>query len=227
MIHIMFSASRGETSPPPLPPRPQQERGKAKRQLVYEAAVRGFAQNGFDQARIEDVVADAGVSWGTFFRYFPRKEDVLLEMGVEHYRKHVLRNAQRGLGGHRPVRATVYEMFAGLLTSDWPSHLHGAMLREISTTPVRFAALLGPDAPPWISLAAQLMAVGQGRGEVRTDVDAVTLAAVVSAGSLFPAIQAGYEDLGSLRSLRGLPETGNAIAILDRAFPVAWRGAEP
>jgi AcrR family transcriptional regulator len=182
MIHIMFSASRGETSPPPLPPRPQQERGKAKRQLVYEAAVRGFAQNGFDQARIDDVVADAGVSWGTFFRYFPRKEDVLLEMGVEHYRKHVLRNAERGLSGDRPVRET-----------------------------------------PWILLAAELIALGQERGEVRTDVDAVTLSAVVSAGSLFPAIQAGYEDL---RSLRGLPEAGDPIAILDRAFPVAWRGVE-
>jgi len=223
MIHIMFSASGAETSPPPLPPRPQQERGKAKRRLVYEAAVRGFAQNGFDQARIEDVVAAAGVSWGTFFRYFPRKEDVLLEMGVEHYRKRVLRNAKRGLEGDRPVRKTVHEMFAGLLTSDWPSHLHGAMLREIATTPVRYAALLGPEDPPWILLAAQLIAMGQERGEVRTDVDAVTLSAVVSAGSLFPAIQAGYEDL---RSLRGLPEAGDPIAILDRAFPVAWRGVE-
>src|SRR3954453_15816404 len=120
MIHIMFAASRGETSPPPLPPRPQQERGKAKRQLVYEAAVRGFAQSGFDQARIEDVVADAGVSWGTFFRYFPRKEDVLLEMGVEHYRKHVLPDARHGLANGRPVRRTVRDMHAALLTSGWP-----------------------------------------------------------------------------------------------------------
>jgi AcrR family transcriptional regulator len=223
MIHIMFAALRGETSPPPLPPRPQQERGKAKRQLVYEAAVRAFAQSGFDQARIEDVVADAGVSWGTFFRYFPRKEDVLLEMGVEHYRRNVLRNAERGLNGNGPVRQTLHDMFAGLLTSDWPSHLHGAMLREISSTPVRFAALLGPDEPPWVSLAAQLMAKGQAEGQVRPDVDPVTLAAVVSAGVLFPAIQAGYEDL---RSLRGVPEAGDPVAILERAFPVAWRGVE-
>jgi AcrR family transcriptional regulator len=224
MIHIMFGAARGESSPTPLPPRPQQERGKAKRQLVYEASVRAFAANGFDQARIEDVVADAGVSWGTFFRYFPRKEDVLLEMGVEHYRQNVLAGAERGLSGGRPVRETAYEMFAGLLTSDWPSHLHGAMLREISSTPVRFAALLGPDDPPWVTLVAKLIARGQERGEVRTDVDALTLAAVVSAGSLFPAIQGGYEDL---RSLRGLPEAGDPIAILDRAFPVVWRGIEP
>src|SRR3954470_14437592 len=134
MIHIMFGASRGETSPPPLPPRPQQERGKAKRQLVYEAAVRGFAQNGFDQARIEDIVADAGVSWGTFFRYFPRKEDVLLQMGIEHSRA-----VTRNLPATATAREGVYTLLVALLTSDWPSHLHGAMLREISAAPARFS----------------------------------------------------------------------------------------
>lgn len=30
-----------------------------------------------DQA-LEDVIADADVSWATFFRYFPRKGDVLI-----------------------------------------------------------------------------------------------------------------------------------------------------
>ena len=54
--------------------------------MVYEAAMKAFAEHGFDQARIEDVVADEGMSWGTFLRYFPRKEDGLLEAGAEHYR---------------------------------------------------------------------------------------------------------------------------------------------
>src|SRR4051812_18218010 len=89
MIHIMFSAARGEISPPPLPPKPRQQRGIERRQAVYDAAVREFAEHGFEQARIEDIVSDAAVSWGTFFRYFPRKEDVLLEMGIEHFRSHV------------------------------------------------------------------------------------------------------------------------------------------
>jgi AcrR family transcriptional regulator len=214
----MFGVPRGEISPLPLPPRPRQERGKLKRQRIYEAAVREFARRGFDQARVEDIVAEAGVSWGTFFRYFPRKEDVLLQMGVEHYR------ASLGvLDGGDTARAGVRALFGALLTSAWPSHLHGAVLREIASTPVRFSALLGPENLPWITVVARLLAEGQARGDVRTDVDAGTLAAVVVAGSLFPAIQGGYEDL---RSLRGLPGAGDPIAILDRAFPVVWRGVE-
>ena len=114
-------------------------------------------------------------------------------------------------------------MLAAMLTSDMPSHLHGAVLREVATTPVRFAALMEEQETPWLVIIALLMALGQQRGEVREDVDALTLSAVVSAASLFPAVQGGFQDL---RGLRGLPGTGDRIAILDRAFPVAWRGVE-
>ena len=222
MMCIMFCMTRGEMSAPPLPPVPQQERGKVARRALYEAAVRAFAENGFEDARVEDIVAEAQVSWGSFYRYFPRKQDVLLQMGVEHWAR-VKATGERGLVDDRPVREAVRDMFAALLVSDWPSHLHGAVLREISLTPVRYVALLGEDGTPWVELIQHLLERGQERGEVRDDVDAGTLAAVVGAGSLFPAIQGGYEDL---RSLRGLPGAGDPIAILDRAFPVAWRAVE-
>jgi AcrR family transcriptional regulator len=221
MMCIMFSmasASPRRDAPVPLPPRPRQERSEEKRRRLYEASVKEFARRGFEHARVEDIVSDAGVSWGTFFRYFPRKEDVLLQMGVEHYRACV-----RGMVRAPTARQTVHDLFAALLTSDWPSHLHGAMMRELSATPVRYSALLAPDDLPWIGLVAERMAEGQERGEVRTDVDVATLAAVVTAGSLFAAIQGGYEDL---RSLRTLPGAGDPIAILDLAFPVVWRAVE-
>jgi AcrR family transcriptional regulator len=225
MIHIMFAAARGETNaPPPLPPKPQQARGKEKRERVYEAALNAFGEHGFDQARIEDVVADAGVSWGTFFRYFPRKEDVLLEAGARHYREHVRPRAEAALAGNGvTVREAIHTMIGAMLTSDFESHLHGAMLREITATPLRFAALMEEDEAPWLVVVAELVRAGQERGEVRDDVDALTLGAVVLAGSMFPAVQGGFQDL---RGLRGIPGGGDPIAILDRAFPVAWRGVE-
>ena len=37
------------------------------------------------------MIADAGVSWATFFRYFPRKEDVLIELAARHFREQVRR----------------------------------------------------------------------------------------------------------------------------------------
>jgi AcrR family transcriptional regulator len=217
-MFFMASGKSRRDAPLPLPPRPKQERSEDKRRRLYEASVKAFARHGFDQARVEDIVADAGVSWGTFFRYFPRKEDVLLQMGVEHSRA-----VTRDLPATASAREGVYALLGALLTSDWPSHLHGALLREVSAAPARFSALLEPEDPPWIGIAARLLEEGQLRGEVRTDVDAGTLAAVVMAGALFPAIQGGYEDLSSLRRL---PGAGNPIAILDLAFPVVWRGVE-
>jgi AcrR family transcriptional regulator len=217
----MFSVASASTRrdvPIPLPPRPQQARSEKKRRRLYEAAVKEFAEHGFDQSRVEDIVADAGVSWGTFFRYFPRKEDVLLQMGVEHYR-----TVMDSFAPQPTVRATVRALLAAILTSDWPSHLHGAILREVYSTPMRYSALLAPDNVPWIGLVADLMAQGQEQGEVRADVSTATLAAVVVAASLFPAILGGYDALPSLRTL---PNAGDPIAILDEAFPVAWRGVE-
>ena len=222
MMCIMFAMTRLATAPPPLPPTPQQERGKARQRALYDAAVDAFGASGFEDARVEDIVAAVGVSWGTFWRYFPRKQDVLLLMGVEHWAR-VQAAANGALTDDGPVRTALRDLFAALLVSDWPSHLHGAMLREIAMTPTRYSALLGEGSMPWIQFIAGLLARGQERGEVRDDLDAGTMAAVIAAGVLFPAIQGGYEDL---RSLRGLPGAGDPIAILDRAFPVAWRGVE-
>jgi AcrR family transcriptional regulator len=63
------------TDPPSLAQR--------KRQLVRdelaEAAMRLLAQQGFGATTIEQIVAAAGVSRRTFFRYFESKEDVIVQ----------------------------------------------------------------------------------------------------------------------------------------------------
>ncbi|MBG6135456.1 TetR family transcriptional regulator [Longispora fulva] len=55
-----------------------------KRQLVRdeiaEAALKLLAHHGFDDTTIEHIAAAAGVSKRTFFRYFPAKEDVILDV---------------------------------------------------------------------------------------------------------------------------------------------------
>ncbi len=47
------------------------------RQRIFTAAVDVFRRDGVDDARIEDIVAAAGVSRGSFYFHFPTKEDVL------------------------------------------------------------------------------------------------------------------------------------------------------
>ncbi|WP_199565389.1 TetR family transcriptional regulator [Spongiactinospora rosea] len=55
------------------------ERTKAAvRAEVTEAAMRLFAERGYDETTVDDIARAAGMSKRSFFRYFPVKEDVVL-----------------------------------------------------------------------------------------------------------------------------------------------------
>ncbi|MET8157323.1 TetR family transcriptional regulator [Sphaerisporangium sp. NPDC005289] len=56
------------------------ERKKAKtRRTIQEHAMRLFVEQGYDSTTIEQIAEAAEVSPSTFFRYFPTKEDVVIQ----------------------------------------------------------------------------------------------------------------------------------------------------
>ena len=48
-----------------------------KRQLILDAAIRVFAERGFNQARVSDIADEAGVAYGLMYHYFGSKDEVL------------------------------------------------------------------------------------------------------------------------------------------------------
>ena len=53
---------------------------RGKRELILEAAIRVFADRGFNSARVSDVAKEAGVADGTIYLYFKTKEEILLSI---------------------------------------------------------------------------------------------------------------------------------------------------
>jgi len=63
------------TSPPPVIPRSQ-----PRREHLIEVAHALFNRNGFHQTGIDLIMRESGVSKTTLYKYFPTKEDLVLEV---------------------------------------------------------------------------------------------------------------------------------------------------
>lgn len=196
-----------------LPKPPTQARGVEKRERICQAAIARFRRAGVAETRVEDVIADAGVSWATFFRYFPRKEDVLIEAAVRHFRARVVPVAERAKSDRRMrVRRATERVFAAMLEPDeLTPEIHMQAFLEAFSHPTRFAAMVGEGPAPPIALTAGLLAEGQRRDEVDPGLDPGAAALTVVAGAMFPAVQAATAG-------------GDPVQSVGPALDVLWAG---
>jgi len=67
-------------------PKVSQEYRDARRAQILDAARRCFLRDGFHETSMQDLFAEAGVSSGAFYGYFPSKDDVILAIAEENLR---------------------------------------------------------------------------------------------------------------------------------------------
>jgi TetR/AcrR family transcriptional regulator len=60
-----------------VPPRPRSE---AKRARIIDAAMRHFAEQGYDAARVGDIAAELGIAKGSVFQHFGSKDGLFFEV---------------------------------------------------------------------------------------------------------------------------------------------------
>lgn len=92
-------------------PKISDARREQRRAAIHSAAERCFAANGFQATSMADIVAEAGVSLGGIYRYFPSKEAIIQSVARE---RHVVEMSllDNALAAEDPAAA--FEIAAGL-----------------------------------------------------------------------------------------------------------------
>jgi len=168
-------------------PRPRFHRlAAAQQERILEAALDEFAAHGYRDASLNRIIASAGISKGSMYYYFDGKEDLYAQVirdGLEHL-----------LAGGGAVTVPADSDADAFWEALEQQYLH--LMQRLTANP-RLAGLLrdwlaGAGAPalgaaqqeaeqataPWL---AQILAIGQGNGAVRTDLPAELIIALALA----------------------------------------------
>lgn len=99
-------------------PRITEERREARRREIVAAARRCFARDGFHQTSMPDIAREAGMSAGAFYRYFPSKDDVILEIAGQAFAVMAGRIEASGDGTASPSVGDIVAAVVGPLGGD-------------------------------------------------------------------------------------------------------------
>lgn len=150
----------------------RRERKKEEtKERIFKAALKLFKTKGFEATTVDDIAAKADVAKGTFFNYFPRKEEVLGHLGTiwieeaEQRAEAILR--EPGAAGARIIEmladfASFYEEDPALsvhVATEWSRRMHAGV---------------DETCQRWDRLGERIIERLQAAGEMRRDVDPVT-----------------------------------------------------
>jgi AcrR family transcriptional regulator len=175
------------------------ERKKIKlRRTIQAEALRLFETRGYEQTTVEQIAEAAETSTTTFYRYFPTKEDVVLDDDYEPVIEATIASRPAGEALSDTVRAAAAAVAAATET-DQDNNL--ARLSLVGTSPALDARYAGEERRS-IDLIARLLAdrTGLTAGDYQVQLTAAAVIAV-----LFTASRRWAADRGAV-SLRTLVE---------------------
>ena len=118
----MLGTSQAAAPAAPAAPSAQaglRERKKARtRASLREHALRLFREQGYQNTTVEQIAAAAEVSPSTFFRYFPTKEDLVLQDDMDTRMIAAFEQQPPELGPIAAVRAATRQMLASYSAAD-------------------------------------------------------------------------------------------------------------
>jgi AcrR family transcriptional regulator len=179
------------------------ERKKQKtRWAIQEQALRLFAEQGYEATTVDQIAAAAEISPSTFFRYFPSKEDLVIQDRYDEMLMAGLRLAPAELGPLAAIRLVTRDAFSAISTKEEES------IRERSMLTFAVPALRARSMDNYLGTTAMLrQALAERLGRNPDD-----LALRVFAGAVVGAM------LGVLEPWLYNPDGPRLVELIDQAL---------
>jgi TetR/AcrR family transcriptional regulator, fatty acid metabolism regulator protein len=161
---------RNGRRPQPILPAGVDETEPEKRRAILHAAVKVFAEKGYQGCRIADVARQAGVAYGLVYHYFRNKDALLESVFAEQWT--IFINALQAIAdgpGTAPEQLAGVCRFAIDVFRTAPAAVR-VLLLEVARTPDAFRA--GSTRQTFeqaVRIIAGIVRRGQERGEIRPD----------------------------------------------------------
>jgi AcrR family transcriptional regulator len=198
------------------------ERKKARtRASLREHALRLFREQGYQATTVEQIAAAAEVSPSTFFRYFPTKEDVVLQDDMDTRMVEAFAAQPPELPPLAAVRAAMRETWASFTETEWEQIYEGARL-SVSVPEIRARAM--NEFSRTISAIAGALAARTGRRADDLRVRVLAGAVIGVMMSIFLPEELGEElgpgDGAPLFGPDAASRIDEALALLEEGLPL-------
>jgi len=187
------------------------ERKKAKTRLaIREHAMALFKDQGYDKTTVEQIAAAAEVSPSTFFRYFPSKEEVVLQDDYDALLIAAFHAQQVGVPPLQALRNAISEVFLSM--PEGQQAQEAERVRLMTEVPELRARMLA-QVSEMIQMLAE--AVAERVGRQSDDFEVRTFAGALVGVALGIAASSG-DDPGN----DYLRQFDRALALLEAGLPV-------
>jgi AcrR family transcriptional regulator len=206
-----------------IPQASLRERKKARtRASLREHALRLFREQGYQATTVEQIAAAAEVSPSTFFRYFPTKEDLVLQDDMDTRMAEAFARQPKELGPVAALRAAMRETWASFTPGEWAQIRQGG---ELSMHVPEIRARAMNEFARAINALADVLAGRTGRAPDDVRVRALAGAVVGVMMSVFLPPEFGDEmdavpEFGAFLGPESVSRLDEALALLEDGLPL-------
>jgi AcrR family transcriptional regulator len=183
------------------------ERKKRRtRQAIQQHALRLFAEQGYEATTVEQIAAAAEVSPSTFFRYYPTKEDVVLDDGYDPIFYRALLEQPAGEAPLVALHGAMRSAISGITADD------GREMRERLRLVLSVPALRGrviQNTGQSVTLVAEALARRAGR---------------TKPGYEDESVAGGYMGMAVVAVMRWAERGGDPADLLERGYAALRAG---